>query len=266
MTTFGNISILVATAGVAFGASLLLRRLLPELSGLEPGPWTATLSYVATAFGVLIGFTIVFFLGEFRDARQAAVDEATAVRTVSEEARLFPASRLDIEHALICYSRAVSEREWPDLARRKPAPEVDRAYADIVRVLADADGPGEGPFQRATATNLVVQVGAIAQAREARLFAAETRLTPMLWGVLIGGGLFVLALLFVVSSKAPPMTQALLVSLAGVFTIVLLLLVGFLSSPFEGADRLEPDRIEETRALIEERAPAAARPCPLLDG
>lgn len=91
-----------------------------------------------------------------------------------------------------------------------------------------------------------MQVGNIARARDARLFAAETQLTVLLWGVLIGGGLLVLGLLFVVSLKAPPIAQGVLVSLAAVFTIVLLLLVAFLSLPFRGADRLKPEWIQET--------------------
>lgn len=46
----------------------------------------------------------------------------------------------------------------------------------------------------------------------------------MCWGLLVGGGLFVLVLIFVVTSTATPRTQAGLVAAAGMFTIMMLLL------------------------------------------
>jgi hypothetical protein len=55
-----------------------------------------------------------------------------------------------------------------------------------------------------------------------------------------------------------------LVASSAVFTVVMLLLVVALSSPFaEGAGRVKPTLIQETTSSMEQAAPAvAAQPCP----
>ena len=262
------ITVLLLTGAVAFGLSLVIRRRSPSLTGLDPGPWSSTLSYVASAFGVIIGFSIVFLFGEFSEARQAVGDEATSIGTAFEEAELFPESKLDIQHALICYSRAVSEREWPALARGGSAPEVDEAFRDVILALRDVSEPADRTFQPAAATNIFVQVGGISTARETRLVAAEVQVHTLLWALLLGGAVFVLGLILVVSFQAHPVAQAVLVSLAAVFTAVMILIVSVLSTPFkEGVGGLQPELIEETTAQMETEAPAAAsRACAFEEG
>ncbi len=252
----------------AFGASLLVRRSFPQLASANTSPWSSTLSYVATAYGVVVGFSILFLFGEFADAREAVGQEATAIGTAFEESRLFPDDAAEIQHALICYSRAVPEFEWQALRDRRSAPEVDRAYRDIVLVLRAVDQPAESAFQPATATNIVVQVGNISTARATRLVAAEDHLPGMLWVLLLGGGVFVVGMIFVVTLPERSGAQAALVSLSAAFTTVLLLITFALSSPFDdGAGRITPRLIEETTALMEsEASEAAARTCDFGDG
>jgi hypothetical protein len=267
MSHFGILTILVLTGALAFGSSLLVRRRLPGLRRLDPGPWSSTLSYVAAAYGVIIGFSIVFLFGEFANARQAVGDEATSIGTAFEESRLFPESQIEVQHALICYARAVPEYEWPALARGRSAPEVDKAYRGVILALGNADEPTGGTFQPAAATNIFVQIGGISTARETRLVAAEVHVHGLLWALLFGGALFVLGLIFVASAQAHPFAQATLVGLAAVFTAVMILIVSVLSTPFkEGIGGLKPQLIEETTAQMERAAPAAARPCGFQEG
>jgi hypothetical protein len=263
MSITSIIAVLVVTGVVAFGLSLLIRRLFPGLADLDPGPWSSTLSYLATAYGVLIGFSIVTLFAAFANARQAIGDEATSVGTAFDEALLFPEDEVEIQHSLICYARAVTEREWPTLAHGDAAPEVDQAYRDVMRALGDVDEPADQTFQPAAATNMFVQVGNISTARETRLVAGEAGVHGLLWGLLLGGGALVVGLIFIVSPKAHPWAQAVLVGLAAVFTAVMILIVSVLSTPFrEGAGSLTPRLIEETTAFMESEAPeAAARPC-----
>lgn len=262
MHSLASVAVMLATGLAAFGLSLLVRRRFTGLRDVEPGPWSSTLSYVAAAYGVIVGFSIVFLFGTFADARQATGDEATSIGTAFEEARLFPEDATTIQHALICYSRAVPEFEWPAMRDGDSAPEVDDAFRDLVLSLDGSDEPTDGTFQPAAATNLVVQIGNISTARETRLVAAETRVPPLYWGLLLGGGLFVVGLVFVVSLQAPPYAQATLVGLSAAFTAVMLLIVLALSTPFsQGGGRVTPELIEETTALMEREVPPAAGPC-----
>lgn len=251
-----NAALLVVVGSAVFALVVALRKRFGGLKTVDPAPWSSTLSYVATAYGVVVGFSILFLFGQFADARQAVGDEATSIGTAFEEAALFPASSDAIQQALICYGAAVPEYDWPALAERRGAPEVDRAFADLVASLGPNDEPAVGALHAATATNLVSQVGAISTARETRLVAAETQLPVMLWALLIGGGLFVLALIFVVTLPAGRYVHASLVAMSAVFTVVMIVLVFALSTPFApGSGRVSPRLIEETVASMQAAAP-----------
>lgn len=261
----------VIVAAVGLGAAvitILLRRSVPRLGTVDPAPWSATLSYVATAYGIVIGFSILYLFGTFADARSAVGDEATSIGTAFEEVALFGDAGEDVQHALICYAEATSADDWPAMREGASAPEADAAYADLVASL-DQEGPSpEGVFQPAVATNTVVQIGSISTAREIRLVAAATSLPVLLWGLVVGGGLLVIVLLFAVTLPTAPRTQAVLVGLSTTFTAVLVLLVMALNNPFAaGAGRVSPTLIDETVVSMKQSAPDLADlPCPVGSG
>lgn len=258
-----SVVVLVVAGLVAGGVALLLRRNRPRLAGVEIGPWSATLQYVATAYGIVVGFSILFLFGAFADARQAVGNEATSIGTAFEQARLFGDDAAAIQQSLICYGQAASQYDWPAMRESTSAPEVDSAYTDIILALGEADEPLEGTFQPATATNLLNQVGSISTARETRLVAAAASLPVLLWGLLIGGGLLVLVMIFVVTLPAPPVTQAVLVGLASMFTAVMVLLVVALSNPFApGPGRVSAALIDDTvAAMVAEAGETPVQPC-----
>lgn len=259
----GNILLLVLTFLVVFGATLLGRRLLGQKE-THAGSWAATLGYVTTAYGVIVGFSILFLFGQYANAKAAVGDEATSIGTAFDQATLFPESQSEIQRALVCYARAVSTEDWPAMAKHEGgSPKVDAAYFDLVVSVGVGDEPAAGALHAATATNLVAQIGSISTSREARLVTAETRMPPMLWILLLGGGALVVVLLFVVTLPARKATQATLVSLSAVFTMVMLLVVFALNGPFApGNGRVSPRLIDETTVSMTNNAPAElTAPC-----
>jgi Na+/phosphate symporter len=88
------------------------------------------------------------------------------------------------------------------------------------------------------------------------LVAAETTVPTMLWVLLIGGALFVVPLIFVVTSRAGPRTQAALVAASSMFTVVMVMLVYILSTPFAAeSGRVTPRLIEETTRSMQRQEP-----------
>ena len=255
-------AVLVAVGLGVFGLVLLVRRLRPGVTRLDSAPGSSILSYVAAAFAILLGFVIVYLLGQATNARQATGDEATSIGTAFDEAQLFPDGEADIQHALICYSRAVTEEEWPDLADGRSAPEADEAYRTLIATYGDVDEPTDRAFQPAAATNSFVQIGAISTARETRLVAAESDVGVIMWILLFGAAAFVLVLLFVTTVSARLVGQAVLLGLAGLFTAVLLALVVILNNPFQDAGPVSPRLIEENTERMVALAPDQAdMPC-----
>jgi hypothetical protein len=257
-------SVLLLVGAVVFGIVLIVRRVRPSVARVDAGPASAVLSYVAAAFGILLGFVIVFLLGEASTARLAIGDEATAIGTAFDEAQLFPDVEPRLQHALICYSIAATD-EWPALADGTSSAEADDAYRALIATYGEDRAPSSATFQPAAATNSFAQIGAISTAREIRINLATLGLGPILWIFLIGGAVFVLILLFVASMSARPMAQAILLGLASIFTTLLLVLVFALNNPFSEGNRLvTPLLIEETTDRMITTAPAAGgEPCPI---
>lgn len=262
MRTLVVFSVLALVGLVALGLSLLLRRRIGDRR-LHPEGWSAVLGFVAATYGIFLGFSIVLLFGQVSNARQATGDEATSIGTAFEEIRLFPNGAPAVQHALLCYARAVSEVEWDALADGRSAAEADVAYRDVILALGDVEDPVDRTFQPAAATNIFVQVGSISTARETRIVAAQTRVHVLFWTLVIGGGAVVLALLFILTMAARPLEQAAAMAVASVFSATLIILVWVLAQPFSAVPgALTPRQIDDTIALMSAEAPeAAARPC-----
>ena len=135
---------------------------------------------------------------------------------------------------------------------------MDAAFHDVVVSVGAGDTDPVGALHSATATNLVSQIGSISTARETRLVAAETEVPVMLWVLLFGGGLLVVTMIFVVTLRAKPGTQAALVASATAFTLVLMLLVLALNRPYADAPgRVSPEVIEQTADTMASSLPDA---------
>ena len=245
---------------VVFGLVMGLRRAAPGASNLDPEPAAPVLSYVVGAYAIIVGFGIVILFSQYGSARSATGDEATAIGTAFEEARLFPENRIGIQNALWCYGRSVSEFEWSSMQRGESAAEVDRAYAAIFGALGAAEEPTDGTFQPAIATNLSAQLGAISTAREVRLVTASQP-SGVLLAFTIGGGLVVLGLLYMVTLQAGRTMQSSLMAVAAMFTTVLIVVIAALSTPFGGALlRVNPSLIDNTTEYMTSVAPEIADP------
>lgn len=256
LTPQANAIAVVLVGVTAFGLSLLVRHLIRRRPEFDVSPWSATLSYVATSYGIVVGFWILFLFGLFADARQAVGDEATSIGTAFEEVALFAEGAPEVQQALICYAEAISDHEWPALQQGMSATEADLAYRDIITALGEVDEPFPSTLAPAAANNIFVQVGNISTARETRLVAAQTVTPALMWALLLGGGLLVTVLIFIVTLKSAPVTQAVQVSLTAVFTAVMIALVAGLTNPFApGAGRVTPNLIDETRQTMQAAAP-----------
>jgi hypothetical protein len=99
------------------------------------------------------------------------------------------------------------------------------------------------------------------------LVTAATQLPVVLWTLLLGGGLLVTLLIFVLTLPSSPPAQALLVGLATTFTTVLVLMVFALNNPFApGPGRVSPALIEQTIQSMTTTLPQSeTQPPPCVD-
>ena len=108
-----------------------------------------------------------------------------------------------MQTALSATPRLLLRYDWPAMRADGGAPEVDRALRNLGSPSASTT-PSTGALHFGHGDQPASQVGAISTARETWLVAAEADMPLMMWGLLVGGGLFVLVLIFVVTSTATP--------------------------------------------------------------
>src|SRR4029434_5040471 len=108
--------IIVAAAGVAVTAMLLVRRNAPEGSYFADGDRAAgVFGVIATGFSVLLGLIVFLAFESYDQSRTGAETEARLVVQQFETAQFLPvAVRRRLGGELVCYARFVVY-EWPRL-------------------------------------------------------------------------------------------------------------------------------------------------------
>src|ERR1700755_3632138 len=112
MNVFVALVVVLASAGVAIGAILLVRRNAPDGSYFHDGDRAAgVFGVLATGFAVLLGLVVVLAFTSYDESRAGAETEALTLAQQYEVAQLLPdepGQRLAGE--LICYGRYVVEQ------------------------------------------------------------------------------------------------------------------------------------------------------------
>src|SRR5688500_20336382 len=117
------LAVLVSLAGLA-----VVRRLAPRD---QLAQHTDVAGYVYAVIGVIyavvLALVVIAAWEEYRDARAAVADEASAVLNLARSANGWPdPDRAAVETALVAYARNVVDVEWPAMARGDFGPTRDR--------------------------------------------------------------------------------------------------------------------------------------------
>src|SRR3954452_1680252 len=115
-------AVLVSLAGLA-----LVRRMVPISKRAEH---TEVAGYVYAVIGVIyavvLALVVIAAWDDYRDARAAVTNEASAVLNMARAANGWPeGDRAAVEAALISYARQVVDVEWPAMARGDFNPTAD---------------------------------------------------------------------------------------------------------------------------------------------
>src|ERR671917_490525 len=116
------IAVLVSLGGLA-----VVRRTVP-LNELEQHTDVAGYVYavIGVIYAVVLALVVIAAWEEYRDARAAVANEASAVLNLARAANGWPAGDRDrVESALIAYARQVVDVEWPAMAQGDFGPTAD---------------------------------------------------------------------------------------------------------------------------------------------
>ena len=268
MNVFLALVVVTASAAVAIGAILLVRRNAPDGSYFHDGDRAAgVFGVLATGFAVLLGLVVVLAFTSYDDSRAGAETEALTLAQQYEVANLLPpAAGRRLGSELVCYGRSVVHQEWPRMRNGTQTDAANPWGVALFRTLRGIE-PKTASQQAAYAKWLDQRLDR-ESARNARIHGAVGVIPGPLWLVLfVIAAMIVGFMLLFADSGEPAFVQATLIGTVVAVMVATLLVIGFLNDPYRpGLGSLQPTAMQRTlRILDEERRIVGDRTPPPCD-
>jgi hypothetical protein len=207
------------------------------------------LTVVGTLYAVLLGLLVVNVQSKFDQARTTAEIEANACSDIWQLSRGFPlGDRVPIRQSLKLYYKVVQEEDWG--AIRNGAKEESTApYLHLWRVVATYEPVGS--HANSCYSAVLTAMGQLSDARRFRLLSCKRGVSPIVWTVLIAGGVLTVLFTYFFTIKHA-LTQIILTAFIAFFISLNLLLVRLFDNPYrdefrvkEGAFSFHPEKLGE---------------------
>ena len=246
--------VVVAAVAVAVTAMLLVRRGAPEGSRFTDGDRASgVFGVLATGFSVLLGFVVFLAFESYDQSRSGAEEEALVLAQQVETAQFLGAPVAgELTAELVCYGRSVIHAEWPRSESGAQGDEINPWGVELFRTFQTVQP--ETPSEEAAYGKWIDQTSDREAARIDRIHGAVGVIPTPLWVVLflISAVVFVFMLFFADRSEGAA-TQAVLMGSVTTVVVSMLLLIGFLDSPFhEGVGGVRPVAMERTLRIVDE--------------
>jgi hypothetical protein len=244
--------VVAGAAGVGIAAMLLVRRVAPDGSFFQDGDRAAgVFGVLATGFAILAGFVVFLAFESYDTSRSGAETEARTVAQQFEIAQLMPvAVRRAFSGDLVCYARDVVYHEWPAMQSGSLGDVLNPWGVATFQTLQQTV-PRSAAEQAAYSKWLDLQTDR-ENARADRVHGAEGVIPSPLWVVLfLSAGLIFAFMLFFADPTEPWFVQATMMGGVAIVVTAMLLLLGFLNSPYRnGPGGLRPVAMERTLTLL----------------
>lgn len=197
------------------------------------------LSVIGTLYAVLLGFVVVDAMQHVQDLRVLTEKEASGIANIYLLVQGFPEpDRSKIRGLCTDYASAVIEKEWKDMQRGTYSPDAFAAawglWKEITTYTPKTDS------EQNVHQQLVSEICNMTESHRTRLVAARHGVAPVLWMVLIVGGVFTVLFtyFFGVESVKAQIIMTTLVSLTLALNVFLVFVFG---NPFSGDLAVRPD-------------------------
>jgi hypothetical protein len=214
---------------------------------------------IGVTYAVILAFVVIAVWENYSATREVADQEAAAVGVLYRLANGFPdPQRAAAQEGALAYAEAVVTVSWPAMERGEGlSPQTSAALNDLFAVYEKpAFVAAVNPEQYAESLR---QLDAVSSARRARVLASQSGLPTVLWVVLLGGGVLVVAFAFLFGVESPYSQGAMMGALT--ITIAMLLyVVADAQHPFQGSFMVKPEGMESVLAQFGHPATPAATP------
>jgi hypothetical protein len=258
------VAILAVGEALAVGLMMLVRTRAPAGSFFHDTSEAAgVFAVVGTAYAVLLAFVFFLAFQAYDNARNEARSEADAVMSMYRTAESFPpATSTRLRGGLTCYARSVVEGEWPAMRHDRSDPLVQRWIETLDHEARHA------PIAGAQQTEALDHWFDVAEARQdgrrGRLAEAGDVVPPLVWLVLVLGGLVVVGYTcFFADPAERRLGQAMIMLAVSSMVVSSLLVVYFLDHPYQDqSGSIRPSAMRgAVRVMAADQTPPTAVLC-----
>jgi len=201
------------------------------------------LQVVGTAYAVLLAFMVFVVWTQMDEAERHVAQEVNALNALFQDAEWFPVSSRQVAQTRIReYARAVVEDEWTTMARGHASPRAARAL-DALWLSYRSIEPRTASEGAAYAESLR-RLNDAGGYRRLRLLSSRGGVAPILWALLLAGGMVTVGLMYLYYMENVWIHGLLVTALTGIIAFILLLILLF-DHPFTGNVRVSPEAFEE---------------------
>ncbi len=238
-----NIFIVVAAMSAAIIFLYGVTRTSEAHARKESNDFTgAVVAVIGTTYAVLLAFMLSNVWDRFQQAEVNVEQEANDIVNVYRIGSLLPApTGMQLQQLAPQYANNVISREFPEMLRDNPPQPDDRLVEDMWRAASKAQPHTPGESQAMGA--LMSTLGSLTEHRRIRILQSGEQLPPMLWIVLIAGGIITVAAscFFGVPNFRFHLLQVVVLS----FLISLILVaIADIDRPYQGHHRVAPNMFQ----------------------
>lgn len=240
MTALFAVLVVSGTVLFAVGGTIFVRRRVP-VEVLEKQHEVGGFLYGALAviYGILLAFVVFVVWTSYQSASDAVASEADQLVDLLRISKGFPPElHAAVHHQLRQYTNSVIADEWPSMREghesAKTEAEIEALWQIYVR--AGATVSRDAPLLLES----LERMARLADARRARLGKSVSRIPPLLWILLVGGGLIMILFTYFFGIRNVRAQMLMTAALASQIAFVLFL-VAAIDRPFDGLMKISTD-------------------------
>jgi Protein of unknown function (DUF4239) len=246
----GLLIVAVATL-VAVGGLVMVQRLYSTERRKQHNDVAGFIyAVLGVSYAVLLGLMLIAVWEQWNAAQDVASDEANELAGIFWFAHALPQPEgRHIQELARSYAQVVVEEEWPLMEQGRSSPKAWATLDQLRGTILGLDPPTGA--QQVRYNQVLEQLHALGDARRERLLAANEGLAPILWVVLIGGGVITIAFTYLFGLDNTVVHTLMVAALAMILSLSLFT-VAALDYPFKGDVRIHPAAFEQVLERFQE--------------
>lgn len=253
-TAAGSIIIILACiAGALFGLTVLRHYWAPRTRIAHNDVVGPNVSVIGTTYAVLIAFMLSGVWNNLQVARLNAEQEANSLVNIFRFSYQLPAeSRVQVQQLAKDYCQTMISEEWPAMARQEQSPNAHRLIQQLWRALTRVQP--HNASEQTVMDHALSELTVMTEHRRIRLLQSRQHLPPLLWAVLIVGGIVTVGstCLFGVENFRLHVVQVFEIS----FLLSLMLVaISSINRPYQGDVHVNPDAFRYALDTMNEGIP-----------